>query len=313
MISAGSHEVDGLSGRAACALTRPDGSAPRPLATRRLTVPLAFLTTAVAFLGVTPHGVATPTSGFDKPYSGVARYEKFAPKQAATAGQINRPLGLESAHRIARHIGLKKQHTFTTKQFRLFVSGKGVGGDPASAKLVDESVRILTNTNGRPLYADVAGQRTATVLASYGLMVNTDGLLQSPANAAAPTRQVNTVIEPGGYLGKWCRKNGARKSLRMLYRSAYTAEAVYGNKAQQLAGTAQLVPNAKGGSATSVGMSMAPAIWIVNFALIYTLNPAKAAKMPARWTPIPCEVVDAIEASPTGQVPYRKYASLLPQ
>ena len=138
------------------------------------------------------------------------------------------------------------------------------------------------------------------VLASYGLLVNTDGLLQSPANADAPTRQANAVIEPGGDLGKWCRKNGARKSLRMLYRSAYTAEAVYGNKAQQLAGTAQLVPNTKGRVATAVGMSMAPAIWSVNFALIYTLNPAKAAKMPARWTPIPCEVVDAIEATPTG-------------
>ena len=99
----------------------------------------------------------------------------------------------------------------------------------------------------------------------------------------------------------------------MLYRSAYTAEAVYGNKSQQQAGTAQLVPNTKGGSTTSVGMSMAPSIWIVNFALIYTLNPAKAAKMPARWTPIPSEIANAIEASPTGQVPYSEYASLLPQ
>lgn len=303
------HQVHGSGSGAAGTLTR----SPRPLATRRLAVPLAFLTTAVAILAATPSSAAKPTTGFDKPYAGVPRYERFAPMRAATTGQINRPLGLEKAHRIARQIGLKKRHTFTTEQFRLFVSGKGVGGDPASAKLVDESVRILTNTNGRPLYANVNGERTATVLASYGLMVNTDGLLQSPANAAAPTRQVNTVIEPGGYLGKWCRNNGARKALRMLYRSAYTAEAVYGNKSQQLAGTAQLVPNIKGETTTSVGMSMAPSIWIVNFALIYTLNPAKAAKMPARWTPIPCEIADAIEASPTGQVPYRKYASLLPQ
>ena len=32
---------------------------------------------------------------------------------------------------------------------------------------------------------------------------------------------------------------------------------------------------------------MAPSIWIINFALIYTLNPSLAAKMPVRWTPIP--------------------------
>ena len=120
------------------------------------------------------------------------------------------------------------------------------------------------------------------------------------------------VIEPGGYLGQWCRANGAKKALRMLYRSAYTAEAVYGNKAQQISGAAQLVANKKVGKSTkTVGMSMVPSIWIVNFALIYTLNPAAAAEMPAKWAPIPRRVAKAIEASSTGQVPYLRYASSL--
>jgi hypothetical protein len=35
-------------------------------------------------------------------------------------------------------------------------------------------------------------------------------------------------------------------------------------------------------SVTVVGMSMGPALWIVNFALIYTLNPSLAAEMPAK-------------------------------
>ena len=122
---------------------------------------------------------------------------------------------------------------------------------------------------------------TPIVLGSYGLMVNTAGMLESPANTDAPTRQVNTVIEPGGYLARWCRQNGAQASLRMLYRSAYTSEVVYGNKAQQQSGVAQLVPNQKGARSSIVGMSMAPSIWIVNFALVYTLNPRLAAKMPA--------------------------------
>ena len=70
----------------------------------------------------------------------------YAPTQATSARQVNRPLGSKAADRIARKLGLNKQHAFTAKQYKLFVSGKGVGGDPAAAKLVDESVRILTNT-----------------------------------------------------------------------------------------------------------------------------------------------------------------------
>jgi hypothetical protein len=57
---------------------------------------------------------------------------------------------------------------------------------------------------------------------------------------------------------------------------------------------------------------MAPSIWIVNFALIYTLNPSLAAKMPVRWAPIPANVAQAIAASPTGQVPFSEYKSSFP-
>jgi hypothetical protein len=246
-------------------------------------------------------------SGFSQPYAGTAKYARFAPDRIEDQRQINKPLGRKAADRIARGLGLRRSDAFTRRQFRLFISGRGVGADPSSAKLVDQSVRILTNTAGRPLYSTVDGRPTRSVLASYGLMVNRSGMLQSPANADAPTRQVNAVIEPGGYMPKWCRANGARRTLRALYRSAYTSEAVYGNKAQQQSGAAQLVPNGTGADATVVGMSMAPAIWIVNFALIYVLNPKKAADMPARWAPIPQDVADAIEASPTGQVPYSDY------
>lgn len=46
----------------------------------------------------------------------------------------------------------------------------------------------------------------------------------NPANGGAPTRQVNVVLAPGGYLGRWCRANGAMASLAQLYRSAYPVE-----------------------------------------------------------------------------------------
>jgi hypothetical protein len=287
---------------------------PTPL-NRRPIFATAIVLAALSVLSLAAsQGVAhaTPATGFAQPYAGTLKYEKYAPTEATRARQVNRRLGSKAADRIARKLGLNKRHAFTTKQYRLFVSGQGVGGDPAAAKLVDESVRILTNTTGNPLYANVNGKVTPIVVGSYGLMVNTAGMLESPANTDAPTRQVNTVIEPGGYMPTWMRQNGARASLRMLYRSAYTSEAVYGNRAQQQSGVAQLVPNQKGTTNSIVGMSMGPSLWIVNFALIYTLNPSLAAKMPARWTPIPANVAQAIAASPTGQVPFSQYESSFP-
>jgi hypothetical protein len=147
------------------------------------------------------------------------------------------------------------------------------------------------------------------VLGSYGLLVNRAGKLESPANKNAPTRKINAVIAPGGYFSRWCRRNGARSSLRMLYGSAYTSEVIYGNRAQQQSGAAELAPNQKRARASIVGMSMAPALWFVNFALMYTVNPQMAAKMPAYWTPIPARVALAIAESRTGRVQFSDYVS----
>ncbi|MBS1892168.1 MAG: hypothetical protein JST59_12805, partial [Actinobacteria bacterium] len=215
---------------------------------RRRTLAIGFLAAAllVSLAGASNGAaVAKPgtASGFVEPYAGTLKYQRFAPTLATRRSEINRPLGLKAADRIARAIGLDKADVFTKQQYALFISGKGVGGERAPAELVDKSVRILTNTIGNPLYAKVEGKRTPVVVGSYGLMVNTEGMLESPANSTAPTRQVNSVIEPGGYLSTWCKENGAEASLRALYRSAFTVEAVWGNRAQQQSGVAQLVPN----------------------------------------------------------------------
>jgi hypothetical protein len=283
---------------------------------RRVTFAAAIVLAALSVLALAGSQrvahAATPDTGFVQPYAGTPRYLKYAPREATRAGQVNRPLGAKAADRIARKLGLDKRHAFTPKQYRLFITGRGIGGDPAAARLVDESVRIFTNTRGRLLYANVDGTVTPIVLGSYGLMVNTAGMLESLANTDAPTRQVNSVLVPGGYLGRWCRNNGAEKSLWMLYRSAYGSEVLFGNASQQQSGVAQLVPNQKGATSSTVGMSMAPSIWIVNFAAVYTLKPSLAAKMPAWWTPIPGDVVQALEASPTGQVPFSEFESSFP-
>jgi hypothetical protein len=190
------------------------------------------------------------------------------------------------------------------------VTGGGQGGAEANAQLVNQSVAILTNTVGRPLVVNIDGRPTPTVLASYGLFVNQDGKLESPAYATAPTRLINALLVPHGYLNTWCEENHAKAALRSLYRSAYTVEVVYGNQSQAIAGDAQLVPNDLGGVDTTVGMSMAPSIWLVNFALIYTLNPRLAADMPARWAPIAPAVVSALtDHQNAGQVDYSDYES----
>jgi hypothetical protein len=283
---------------------------------RRLTFVTAIALAALAFPALAAsEGVgrsATPATGFAQPYAGTPKYQKYAPTEATSASQVNRPLGSKAADRLARKLGLNKAHVFTAEQYALFISGKGVGGSKRDAELVDASVRIFTNTTGRPLYRNVNGRVTPIVLSSYGLFVNKFGMLESLANTDAPTRKVNVVLKPGGYLGTWCRKNGCRDSLRMLYRSAYRSEVVYGNRSQKQSGVDQLVPNQKGARRSTVGMSMAPSIWIVNFVAVYTLNPKLAAYMPARWTPIPADVVQALKASPTGRVRYSEYQSSFP-
>ena len=289
-------------------------------AVRLLTTIVLAGTVAGVQLAAAPTAGAAPAApkarsgtGFTVPFSGPSRYEDLAPTQATDPSQINQPLGPQRTEEIAKKLRLRRADALTHAQYLQFITGQGNYGSKDAAELVDASVAILTNTTGRPLYSIVDGVLTPSVLGSYGLMVNEQGLLQSPANANAPTRQINTLLAPGGYLDTWMLNNGAKRSLAMLYGSPYLVEAAYGFVAQQISGKAQLVPNVKGGVRTTVGMSMAPALWLVNFILIYTLNPDLAAFMPAYWTPIPENVVAAIRTSRDGQVPYADYRSSFPQ
>lgn len=261
-------------------------------------------------------------TGFVSPFTGPERLEYLAPTKATHPSQLNVPIGLERANAIALQLGLRRDRVLSDEQFRQFISGGGIGGSKEGAALADRSAQILTNTNGHPLTSDVDGVPTKTVLASYGLFVDADGLLMSPANEIAPTRQVNVLLAPYaacsdkplcGYINTWFLNNGAAESLVQLYQSGYTIEALYGNQSQQASGVWQLVSNTKDATNTKVGMSMAPSLWLTNFALLYTLNPSIAALMPAYWTPIPTPVADAIlAADKTGFVQYSDYSSYFP-
>lgn len=254
-------------------------------------------------------GLPVTETGFTLPFAGTPEFVYLAPTQATTQDEINVAIGQDVADFIAEQIGLDKDKVLTDRQFVLFITGRGRGGDPELAKLADESVRIFTNTSGYPLYSKVKGAITPSVLASYGLFVAPDGWIESLANEDAPTRKANVLLEPGGYIDRWFRLNGATESLQQLKSSAYRMEAVWGAISQQISGAAQLVTNHKESGKTQVGMSMVPSIWLTNFALLYTLNPKEAAKMPAYWTPIPENVADAILKDPHGRVRYSKYES----
>ena len=225
-------------------------------------------------------------------------------------GQLNQPIGQHVADQIAAQLGLNKADTFTKKQFLEFVTGQGVGGNLADASWSTKAFESL------PTRSDVRCIPSSTVTCTIGpgqlwAVRQHERFTREPGQHRRPDETSKLVIAPGGYLGTWCKANGATASLVTLYKSAYRLEAVYGDASQQISGVAQLVTNTRGGVSSEVGMSMAPSIWLVNFALLYTLNPALAADMPANWAPIPSTVADAILAGPTGQVPYSKYASAL--
>jgi hypothetical protein len=251
-------------------------------------------------------------TGFSQPFAGAAQYEQLAPTQVTDASQLNQPIGQQVADELAGQFGLTRADAFTPEQYQEFITGQGHRGKLSDAKTIDASIKIFTNTTGRPLYSNIDGHLTPSVLASYGLFVTTDGTLESLAHEGAPTREANSIIAPGGYLGKWCRANGAQASLTALYKSAYTTEVTYGTKSQFVAKPAEVVLNQINGVRSVVGMSMVPSIWIVNFVLLYVLNPAVAAEMPAKWAPIPARVDKAIHESDTGQVPFGEYASDFP-
>ena len=249
--------------------------------------------------------------GFIGGAAGIKGLEKYAPTRIVSHSQLNQPLGQKKADKIAKSLGLDKNLCFTKKQYLAFITGQGVdgSGNPADAKLVDESVKLLTNTCGNPLIRVIDGEVTQIILGSYGLIVNEAGMLESPANSDAPTRQVNEVIQPGGYMSTWCAANGAEESLNMLYRSVYLLQLPFAIAAQQEGTNAELVIYLDCLDSAFTGMSMAPSIWEVNFCLIYMLNPVLAAKMPAYWTAIPDKVVQALEQSPYGQVHFSEYSS----
>ena len=319
-------------------------------AARATTKPLVATVAALALLvaGGVMSASAAPIStdtGFNETNAGVVKYQPYAPTEATRARQVNAPLTQKEADRLARIFGFDKDKAFTKKQYAAFVSGKGrpAGYTKAEARkaaqLTRLSVEYLTNTTGNTYTRIIDGEEVTVNLGSFGLIVDKDGMLRVPANCpdpsspdfsdCSPVRQINWVLAPDaicdnpdlaksppagvpcGYMGAWMRNNKARGTLKELYGSAYAREIPYASQSQDDAGIPQLIyVQRPDGSTAAVGVPVAPAMWILNYLLVYALDPEVARFFPAYWEPIPEEVVTAIEESENGQVAYADFMEL---
>ncbi len=285
---------------------------------------------------------APPVTGFNPTNAGPVKYQRYAPTEASRAAQVNAPLTQKQADRLARIFGFDKNRTLSKKQYATLVSAKGKpsGYTQAeanmAAKLARQSVRwYMTNTTGNTYTRIIDGEKVTVNIGSYGLIVSEDGMLKVPANCPDPTssdfsqcspvRLVNWLLVPKalcadmeppagvpcGYMGDWMRSNNARDTLKELYSSAFVDEEPYASESQEVGGIPQLVYVTRAdGSTAAVGVPVAPAMWILNFILVYMLNPEAARYFPAYWAAIPEDVVSAIEGSDNGQVPYSDFMDL---
>jgi hypothetical protein len=255
--------------------------------------------------------------GFVGPADGAPRYRQYGPTEVdANSSLINQPLGQAKAEKIAAALRLKPNLVFSKSQYRKFTTGSGTGGNATAATIFNGSVTVLTNSSANPQSVNLNGQPTQVALGSYGLTVLPTGMLASAANSGSPSKIVNEYLGPSSYLTKWCQENGATKSLKALRQSAYIHQILFGNAAQTKANTAQLALYQNGSHRAMVGLSMAPPLWEINFCLMYTLKPSLTYSMPAYWTPIPGQVLAALQLSTKlnvgpGQVPFDRFATFL--
>jgi len=296
-------------------------------------IALAMIVTSAGTMAA-PASAEPRDTGFEQPYLGPPQYAHLSAPKATFDAQINMPLGQRRADALARKLGFPKNMALTKRQLRLMLTGGGIGGGTPetrrSGKIIVDSIRYLTNTLGSEYSRVVDGELTAIRLASYGLIVTPEGVLESPGHDGSPARtfnylllpqslcdkeEIKSTIPPGiqcGYVNQFMLKNGAADSLRALYASAFTSFVPFGPAAQSASEPDELAPNSKDGTPSLVGISMPPPLWLINFVLTYSASPELAANFPAYWTPIPTPVADALVSSETGQVLFSDYQEYFP-
>ena len=180
----------------------------------------------------------------------------------------------------------------------------------------------LTNTTVNPIARDVHGTRTNVILGSYGLTTYYDStgrlMIQSDC-ASSGTQQAECLVFNSyltGYIQKRMLEIGAYRSWRMMVSSdSFKKLAAASLECQAAHEGACFTDYTLNGVRNPAGVALTPALWGVNFDLIYLLTKPNGqsygADMPAYFSFIPDQVADALKASPFG-IPYDDFIGYFP-
>ena len=272
----------------------------------------------VIFVGV---AAPRPIEGWDPACSARRTgYAQLAPTLAQNPSQLNQPIGQARAEITAAAFGLDRSLVLTPQQTQYFL---GVPGRrTAQQQLIWDCVNNLTNTTVNPIVRDVHGTRTNVILGSYGLTTYYDStgrlMIQSDC-ASSGTQQAECLVFNSyltGYIQKRMLEIGAYRSWRMMVSSdSFKKLAAASLKCQAAHEGACFTDYTLNGVRNPAGVALTPALWGVNFDLIYLLTKPNGqsygADMPAYFSFIPDQVADALKASPFG-IPYDDFIGYFP-
>ncbi len=150
------------------------------------------------------------------------KWQRLAPSVARHPDQINEPLGISRAKRLARLLGIDESMILTDAEYQCTI-----GRPPRNAnqQTIFQCIQDLTNSNGN----------TDIPLSSYGLDITDQGDVQSVCAPQAPCLVFNQLF--AGPLEKIAFECGwARKLERMVRETPFVELIEDGHKCQQLGG-----------------------------------------------------------------------------
>jgi hypothetical protein len=130
------------------------------------------------------------------------KWERLAPTKARQAEQINEPLGIERADRIARALGIDARMVLTPAEYQCLIGAPETR--TPDQQTIYSCVQDLTNSNGN---AD-------TPLSSYGIYINDGGNARSVCAPDAPCLKFNALL--AGPLEQLARQCGFLHKLARL-------------------------------------------------------------------------------------------------
>jgi hypothetical protein len=158
------------------------------------------------------------------------KWERLAPKLASHPWQINKPLGLKKANRMAKALSIDKSMILTDREYQCTI---GLPPRDESREILFSCINNLTNSNGN----------TNIPLSSYGLAITNDpsaevpvGYVQSCCAPDAVCLEFNDLFE--GPLERISAACGwAEKFARLLTETPFLSFVEPGADCQEFAGS----------------------------------------------------------------------------